>query len=245
LTNGSADTGGGIWNIDASLSLSRVVVTKNVAVSAGGGIVVSGGSLTLADSTVSDNVGTGVFVMPSASASITGSTVSGDTTAGSGGGVFVDAGASLSVTDSTVTGNAAPRSNGGRLFLSSAVTAVIRNSTIAYNSALFVGGMFTYTDLASLESTIVAKNIGASAPDPNGSIRAPSSLIGNTAGMPLKPASANNLLNRDPLLGPLADNGGPTRTHALLPGSPAVNAGSNRASLSYDQRGSGFGRVVG
>lgn len=49
------------------------------------------------------------------------------------------------------------------------------------------------------------------------------------------------------LLGPLSDNGGPTRTHALLPGSPAVNRGDNDSAsgLPYDQRGSGFARISG
>jgi hypothetical protein len=61
--------------------------------------------------------------------------------------------------------------------------------------------------------------------------------------MTLDAGSANNLLNRDPLLAPLADNGGPTRTHALLPGSPAISAGSNPANLTTDQRGAGFPRV--
>ncbi|MFO1507145.1 MAG: choice-of-anchor Q domain-containing protein, partial [Lysobacterales bacterium] len=52
-------------------------------------------------------------------------------------------------------------------------------------------------------------------------------------------------LNSDPLLLPLADNGGPTWTMALAPGSPAINAGNNAANLQYDQRGAGFARVYG
>ncbi len=47
------------------------------------------------------------------------------------------------------------------------------------------------------------------------------------------------------MLGPLAPNGGPTRTHALLPGSPAIDAGSNPLGLTTDQRGTGFPRVLG
>jgi hypothetical protein len=55
----------------------------------------------------------------------------------------------------------------------------------------------------------------------------------------------NNLLNVDPRLGPLADNGGPTRTHALLPDSPALDAGTNPGALPTDQRGPGFFRTSG
>ena len=53
-------------------------------------------------------------------------------------------------------------------------------------------------------------------------------------------------INTDPLLGPLQDNGGPTFTHALLPGSPVINAGDPNFTPPpfYDQRGPGFPRVV-
>ena len=53
-----------------------------------------------------------------------------------------------------------------------------------------------------------------------------------------------DLLNVDPLLGPLADNGGPTLTVPLLPGSPAIDAGDNADAPEFDQRGRGFPRIV-
>jgi hypothetical protein len=58
-------------------------------------------------------------------------------------------------------------------------------------------------------------------------------------------AGTGNLIGIDPLLGPLTGNGGPSRTHALLTGSPAINAGSNAFGLATDQRGDGFPRTVG
>ncbi|HKH35611.1 MAG TPA: choice-of-anchor Q domain-containing protein, partial [Rubrobacter sp.] len=64
--------------------------------------------------------------------------------------------------------------------------------------------------------------------------------------------SNNSLSGVDPMLGPLADNGGPTETHALLEGSPAINKGNNAFAvdpdgnpLQFDQRGQGFARIVG
>src|SRR5262249_42030191 len=54
-----------------------------------------------------------------------------------------------------------------------------------------------------------------------------------------------DLMNANPLLGPLQDNGGPTDTMALLPGSPAVDAGDNTDAPDFDQRGPGFPRIVG
>jgi hypothetical protein len=178
---------------------------------------------------------------------VTNSTVSGNS-AYDGGGVFVGAFASLMLTDSTVSGNTAPGGSGGGLYLSelylSDSTTVILNSTIADNAATFGGGIYSDTQLV-IQSTIVANNVSGTGPDLFGNITATFSLIGNPSGATLGPGSANNLFNRDPLLGPLADNGGPTRTHALLPGSPAINAGSNPANLAYDERGAGFPRVFG
>jgi hypothetical protein len=60
----------------------------------------------------------------------------------------------------------------------------------------------------------------------------------------VNPAPADTITS-DPLLLPLADNGGPTRTHALAPGSPAIDAGNNFAALASDQRGSPFQRIAG
>jgi hypothetical protein len=61
------------------------------------------------------------------------------------------------------------------------------------------------------------------------------------ANVPLPP----DTLRVDPLLAPLADNGGPTLTHALLPGSPAIDAGGNDYDFTYDQRGFGYARRSG
>jgi hypothetical protein len=149
----------------------------------------------------------------------------------------------LTIIDSTVSGNVAPSGSGGGLFLSDSTT-VIRNSTIAFNAATVGGGICSGTKPV-IQSTIVAKNVSDAGPDIFGQVTATFSLIGNTSQVALDAGSANNLLNRDPLLGPLADNGGPTWTHALLPGSPAINAGSNPANLTTDQRGAGFPRVFG
>jgi hypothetical protein len=82
-------------------------------------------------------------------------------------------------------------------------------------------------------SSAVRRNFDASAlniiPDANGN------LVGSTTTKKL-----------DPLIGALADNKGPTKTIALLDGSPAINAGDNAASPgSTDQRGPGFDRIVG
>lgn len=68
------------------------------------------------------------------------------------------------------------------------------------------------------------------------------SLIGTDQGGFID--GGNNLISVDPKLGPLADNGGPTKTHALLSGSPAIDAAA-KTDIPFDQRGEGFPRVVG
>jgi len=100
-----------------------------------------------------------------------------------------------------------------------------------------------------LQNSILAGNTSFTSPDCNGTISSTGyNLIANTAGCTFAPV-VGDLTNIDPKLGPLQDNGGPTLTHALLPGSPAVNAGNpggcmgSAGLLTTDQRGfARFGR---
>jgi predicted outer membrane repeat protein len=75
-------------------------------------------------------------------------------------------------------------------------------------------------------------------------VNATNSLIENDGGF-INGTNLNNILGQDPALGPLANNGGPTRTHALLAGSPAIDKGSNPNALAFDQRGTPFVRTSG
>src|SRR6185295_15919213 len=96
----------------------------------------------------------------------------------------------------------------------------------------------------SCNSTIIANNLGGfifqgtrAAPDFSGDLNSQGyNLIGNTAGTVILGIATGNLLDIDPLVGPLQDNGGPTDTHALLPGSPALDAGIS-GGPNTDQRG--------
>jgi hypothetical protein len=88
-------------------------------------------------------------------------------------------------------------------------------------------------------STLIGDNLADTAPDFSGPFStAQNVLLGQGAGALGITAGANgNLVGVDPRLGPLADNGGPTLTHALLAGSPALGAGANPLGLTTDQRG--------
>jgi predicted outer membrane repeat protein len=169
------------------------------------------------------------------------STISGNSTALSGGGISVSGG--LVIENSTITGNSAGVSGGGIYG-----GATVENSTISDNSAGVSGGGI-YGGATVMNSTISGNSAGTS----GGGIYNNSSLIvrntilnagasgenifndGGTVtslGYNLSSDDGGGYLtgpgdqiNTDPLLGPLQNNGGPTFTHALLPGSPAIDAG--------------------
>jgi parallel beta-helix repeat protein len=252
--DGNGDRGGAIFVVGENLTLSGMVVTGNHAFEPGGGLAVGrGGTLTMENCTVRDNRsegnGGGVGV-DSGTLVVRNTTISGNT-AQRGGGIFA-VNSALALANCTISGNTA-RQSGGGIKISTQTTATIRNSTVAFNTADSDnvaggsgGGLIVAGGSATLQSTIVANNAlgsSGSSPDVDGTVTAANSLIENIIGTTFTPASANNLFGQDPLLGPLANNGGPTQTHALLAGSPARDAGSNTGSLPFDQRG--FARVRG
>ncbi len=218
-TNGSA---GGILS-EGPLTITRSTIADNVARSAGG-ISSVGGTLTLVDSTVSDNTATDVNSYA--------------------GGIFLNSGDTSSISGSTISGNSGFRAGG--IYQQAVGALTVSNSTIADNTSASNAGIgigISSLRSATLRSTIVS---GHALADISGSLASGSvnNLIGDaaTAGG-LTNGVDGNLVGVDPLLGPLANNGGPTRTHRLLAGSPAINTGANPEALTTDQRG--FQRVRG
>ena len=163
-----------------------------------------------------------------------------------GGGIYAwSATGRSTITDSTISGNSSFHSSATYF----AGDAAIHNSTITANEITLGFGSGCEGDGAvlgdmqlRLESTIVAGNTCV-APGPIYDIGA-GSIVGshNLIGTSLVPVPADTI-SADPRLGPLANNGGPTSTHALLSGSLAINHGSNPLHCRYDQRGPGFPRV--
>lgn len=135
----------------------------------------------------------------------------------------------------------------GGLYLESG-DAVIRNCTFARNAG---GGVIVQNGTYTIESSIFSGNVQSDVGDAypmdlvkgGGTLVASNSLIETvTGGHGLTDGTDGNIVGADPLLGPLAENGGPTPTHALLDGSPAIDTGSNPASAAYDQRGTTYYR---
>ena len=243
--NGGQGAGGGIYIAAGSLQVTESTLSGNQATGGNGG---DGGDSTGSNGGNGGNGGNGVgggIDIVSGSAVITESTLAGNQTtgghAGAGGagnppglpgtdgqglgGALANAG-TLTVVGVTISTNAVmsvPGGSGGGLATLAAGTTSIRNTIVAANTA---------PDSPDVDGTLNSQGYNLIGDGTGGSGYVASDLVG-TSGTPI-----------DPLLGPLQDNGGPTRTMALLLGSPAIDAGDNTDAPQWDQRGPGFPRIV-
>ena len=229
--------GGGIAT-SGTLTATNSQITVNTTTAGSGGGIRNSGTLTLTDSDVRGNIGGtdgGGIYQDGQSASLTliNSTARSNPAAnGSGGGIRIDDG-SASLTNSTVSSNSAFVSGGGIFLQGGAATLTILNSTISANFAVSGdGGVVRAGGSATLQNSIVAANMPT---DCSGAVVSLDNNLDSDSSCNL--GGANDLPGVDPLLRPLMNNGGPTETHALLTGSPALNAGNDAAAPATDQRG--------
>lgn len=205
--------------IELAFSLARVTLTNSTVSGnsategSGGGISNEGGTLTL-----------------------TNSTIAGNTAVRNGGGIFGRA----TLTNSTISGNTAIRGGG------IAGSATLTNTTVAGNSGTEEGGGISTSGSLQLTNSLVALNSAPRGPDvlkkSGGTVMAGFSLLGIGNGSGVSNGVNGNQVGRlraprNPKLGPLAANGGPTQNHALQPGSPAIDAASTPDCPTTDQRG--------
>src|ERR1051325_8224777 len=150
----------------------------------------------------------------------------------SGGGIYTEYGSALQISNSTISGSGGAVNSGSG--------CVISNSTLKADSGYDIRSTGF---VVALSNTVL--KIG---PSGHSIIR----LVGQVKSLGYSLSSDDgggylngpgDQINTDPMLGPLQDNGGPTLTNALLPGSPAINAGDPNFQGSYDQRGPGYDRV--
>ena len=232
--------GGGISNdvafSDATLEILNCIISGNSAGDNGGGIYNYGGSM-------------------NATLKVINSTLSGNTAHFYGGGIFnisaYGGSAPADVLNSTLSGNSAGRFGGG-IYNNSAVDGSspleILHSTFSDNSAFQGpnGGIANFSATLQLGSTILnASSISNS----SGTITSLGYNLSSDNGAGFLTATGDQI-NTTPMLGPLQDNGGLTFTHALLTGSPAIDAGNPNfdpnafnPTMLYDQRGPGDDRV--
>ena len=220
-----------------NVTLSVSTISGNAASDDGGGVDNNNGNLTIFGSTISDN-----------------SAVSG------GGGIYSDTNLmgtrTTTITNSTISGNTASNLGGGGVFNEYGLI-VIRHSTIANNTAPTGGGVASYGNNSTrteVYSSIISGNAASDVDFVNGAVNSFQSYGFNLIGTGNALSDFNQAGDQTgivhPMLGPLADNGGPTKTHAVLAVSPALDTGDPAAMPGlfgvpvYDQRFAPFGRVA-
>jgi len=260
-TTGSGSLGGGIGtgvlNGSGYVSLTNSTVIGNSTSNGMGGGIFAGTTVTLTSSTVNGNsTGDGDGGGISAgTVTLTSSTVSGNSTSnGNGGGISAG---SVSLTNSTVSGNSVTGLFAGGGGIRSSGTVTLTGSTVTDNRAMAAsfsvgGGIFSSAGSINITNSIVAGNSAtSSSPDiePGTSTFSVNYSLVGTSVTPNAGTSGNNVVTNTPQIGSLANNGGPTETHALLTGSLAIDAGDPAALPGVsmlpllDQRGDSYGRV--
>ncbi len=250
---------GGAINVEntSTVTIARSTLSSNDAQSAGG-INSEGSTNVIIDATTiannTDDFSAGGLRIGD-NLTLTNSSVTGNSSSGFGtGGLYIRGLSSdATIVNSTFAGNQGEDAGGIRVG-SFADNIFIGSSTIADNTSNSDGGGIQLSANASaivtLENSIVSNNTAMfGGNDLSGDFQVDFSLIEDVAGATLN--GAGNITGVDPLLDSLADNGGPTQTQLLMAGSPAIDTGDPDAVAGqngisdFDQRGTGFDRVVG
>jgi hypothetical protein len=245
--------GGSIFN-NGTLTVSNCILSGNsVSTFIAGGGIFNERTLTVTNCTLSGNSASagGAIYNTEGTLTVSNCILSGNSATSPGGGIISVGGAlanfdgRLTVSNSTLSGNSATGGDGGGIGNEGGLsTLTVTNCTLSGNSAMTGGGIDNQgapPGTVTALDTIIAGNTASTGPDVNGQLTSLGhNLIGNTSGG--SGFVASDLLNVNPQLGPLQDNGGPTQTMALLPGSPAIDAGDDTGAPASDQRG--FARIV-
>lgn len=256
ITGGSGPStsiGGGLRLSQGTVTITDSTIRGNTADS-GGGLIYISADLTIRNTTISDNIATVKIAS------------NGVEIGGDGGGLSVGSGSITKIINSTISNNKAIN-NGGGIFMANGFSSVsLFNTTVTNNAADFnddgngqgggiIGGSTSSGGLNfELSNSIVAGNSSSTGVGPDcdssqlGIISNGFNLIGDNTNCGftanLNDQIGDSITPIDPMLGPLADHGGPTFTHALLDGSPAIDAGNpanctdnTGATITTDQRG--------
>lgn len=242
--------GGGLTTESGTAMLRLVEITGCACVVGAGGATYGVGiyaesTLTLQESWISacngnnTDLGAGLYYEGGTTVSVDRTTISGC----DGVGIRAQSGTSFVIINSTISGNGNGSTTGG--IWNAGAVMQISFSTITANSGTTWGGVYRTAGTLTVIGSLIAGNTGAGNSadlDANGSMSIQNSVVGiqdpdtlavngsngNQVGSLATPLNA--------LLGPLAANGGPTPTHALLTGSPAINMGGSTGAPTTDQR---------
>jgi len=268
FSGNSAIRGGGIHSVFGTLTVSNSTFSGNSTgafVGNGGGITLDGGTLTVNNSTFSGNsanVGGSIYNSDFGAVEVSNSTFSGNDAFASGGGIWNNYDGALTVSNSTFSGNSA--NSGGGIYNGNGGTVSVSNSTFSANSARFGGdggGIFNRNGTLNVSNSTFYDNtaggglggaIGNHAAVTLQNTIVANSLTGNNCYGTITDGGGNLSypdttcpgINSNPVLGPLQNNGGPTHTMALGPGSAALDAANDAICAAppvnnLDQRGIG------
>lgn len=218
------------------MTVTQSVFTGNSVQQSGGGIHNTLGYLTVQQSTFSGNTSdtNGAAINSTGTLIISESTIADNSAEYFGAGVYVSTAGTTTISNSTLSGNQS-QSGGGAIYSNSSQPLTLINSTVTGNSSYNGGGVRTTNSISYFVNTIIAGNTATFDAQVSGSFTGSHNIIQDSIAGLLDPV--------------LRDNGGPTKTHALLPGSVAIDAGDNAAAtaadLITDQRGEGFSRIIG
>ncbi|HVS81721.1 MAG TPA: LamG-like jellyroll fold domain-containing protein [Pyrinomonadaceae bacterium] len=259
----SGNNASSVFNISAAVNLTGLTISNGLAVN-GGGILNNGGTVNVINCTLSGDSATdtgGGIYTKLGTLNVTNSTISGNPVNNGGGGIYTLSG-TVNITNSTISGNSATNAGQGGGIYANSGTLTLTNATVSSNSSGVGGGIFNGSASINLRNTIVAGNnppFPASGADVNGSFTSQGhNLIGigdGSTGFTNDP-TCSSLCDKvgtlaapaDPKLGALQNYGGPTKTQALLFGSPAIDAGDDcvlttdgcsdgQPGVTTDQRG--------
>jgi hypothetical protein len=246
----TSGAGGAIFSPN-SVTISDSFISGNYSRDHGGGVYAW--DLTVKYSTISANhtygIGGGLYSI--GNATITNSTIDSNSASLGGGLVMnaLNATHTATLLSSTVSSNISYRVGGA--WVGDYADVQVANSTIASNAetatSKYGAGLFVYGTV-DIQSTIVGNNTyaGGTAPDDvAGNATAVITGANNLFVFSSVPPPSDTIQLATPQLGPLEFNGGTTRTQRLMVTSPALDTGNNAANVSFDQRGSGFPRVLG
>lgn len=234
----TAGAGGGIYNSGALTLTNSTVSSNSAAGNIGGGIYTGNGTVTLNSSTVNNNTalnGAGIAVNASSTVTLNNVTISGNTATFLAGGIFAsDAASAIMLNNTTVSQNTAAASWGaGGIFVTNNAAVTISSSLVSGNAAGGIGNeVYSSDGIINAASQNVFGHSGETSAQAFFSFTPGASDVNatNDGGTPTAP---NAILNTT-----LADNGGPTQTHALVAGSPAIDLDAACiAGLTTDQRG--------
>lgn len=240
----TSNAGTGISSVEGPVTINNTVIMSNTRPSGVGGLHSNLGFLTVRNSTIRNNSGGWGGVSTDNGFYMINSTVSGNAGTNGPGGMYIVGGGQI--INSTISGNTG--TEGGGIWTNQGLGLI--NSTIVSNTVTGTGAnifqtgngggiyFFNQSGVVSTTNTLIANNqSSAGSPDCAGAVTSQGyNLIGSTAGCAFA-ATTGDKLNVSAGVGLLENNGGPTLTHALLPGSPAINGGGATNCPATDQRG--------